>query len=58
MEQRVENVAKDGTVIGVQFSFPANPSSEELDRIFSRLDNYRKGLIPVQLQPGDSVVSF
>jgi hypothetical protein len=44
------------TVSGVQFAFPQNPSSEELDRIFHRLSNYQKGLIPVTLQPGDSIV--
>jgi hypothetical protein len=56
VEQSVKNLGDNSNMIGVQFSFPQNPSSEELDRIFRRLDNYKKGLIPVQLQPGDSVV--
>ena len=44
------------TIAGVQFQFPQNPSSEELDRIFHRFSDYRKGLIPTTLQPGDSIV--
>jgi hypothetical protein len=44
------------SVAGVQLNFPEKPSPEELDRIFNRLVSYEKGIIPVQLQPGDSVV--
>lgn len=43
-------------VSGVQLVFPENPTSEDLDRIFQRIADYKKGLIPATLQPGDSVV--
>ena len=46
----------EARVTGIEFNFPQNPSSEELDRIYGRLLNYRKGLIPTTLQPGDSTV--
>jgi hypothetical protein len=46
----------NATITGVQLNFPTNPTSEELDRIFSRISDYQKGLIPTTLQPGDSVV--
>lgn len=52
----VEFMGDHSNIIGVQFSFPQNPTAEELDRIFRRLADYKKGLIPVQLQPGDSLV--
>jgi len=53
----VDSVLGDNaSITGVQFNFPTNPTSEELDRIFRRLSDYKKGLIPVQLQPGDSIV--
>jgi len=54
----LQNVAENATanIVGVLFQFPENPTSDELDRIFKRLSDYKKGLIPVQLQPGDSVV--
>jgi hypothetical protein len=45
-----------GSVAGIQFTFPENPTTEELDQIFQRLVGYKSGVIPVQLQPGDSVV--
>ena len=48
--------AKDSTVAGVMFSFPENPTSEDLDSIFRRLTDYKLGAIPVQLQPGDQIV--
>jgi hypothetical protein len=44
------------SVVGFQLQFPQNPSSEYLDKIFRRLTDYEKGLIPITLQPGDSVV--
>jgi hypothetical protein len=44
------------SVTGVMLNFPQNPTSEDLDRIFRRISDYKKGLIPVQLQPGDSMV--
>ncbi len=43
-------------VTGLQLNFPTNPTSEELDRVFTRIVDYQKGLIPTTLQPGDSVV--
>jgi hypothetical protein len=52
----VESMGAGSSIVGVQFSFPENPSTEELDQIFRRIFDYRKGLIPVQLQPGDSIV--
>jgi hypothetical protein len=42
--------------LGMNLIFPENPTSEELDAIFRRIFDYQKGLIPVQLQPGDSIV--
>jgi hypothetical protein len=44
------------SIVGMQLNLPQNPTAEELDRIFGRITDYKKGLIPVQLQPGDSVV--
>jgi hypothetical protein len=46
----------EGTVAGVLLSFPENPSTEELDAIFRRFADYKRGVIPETLQPGDSVV--
>jgi hypothetical protein len=46
----------NSSVVGLQLSFPQNPSSEELDKIFRRIADYKQGIIPVTLQPGDSVV--
>jgi hypothetical protein len=53
-EARVEG----GTVAGIlmHLHFPENPSAEELDRLFFRMHDYQRGLIPTTLQPGDSVV--
>ena len=48
--------ANISNVVGVQLSFPEAPSAEQLDRIIFRLDAYKKGLIPVTIQPGDTVV--
>ena len=56
VRQQVQTAGEHSTIVGVQFAFPQNPSSEELDRIFSRLIDYKRGLVPVQLQPGNSVV--
>jgi hypothetical protein len=55
-EVNVQTAGERSTIAGVMFNFPKNPSTEELDQIFSRLADYRSGLIPVHLQPGDSVV--
>jgi hypothetical protein len=44
------------SITGLQLNFPTNPTSEELDRVFARILNYQKGLVPTTLQPGDSVV--
>ncbi|MGF1614155.1 MAG: hypothetical protein ACFCVA_09650 [Gammaproteobacteria bacterium] len=52
----VQTLGAGASVVGIQFSFPQNPSTEELDQLFRRLVDYRKGLVPVCLQPGDSVV--
>jgi hypothetical protein len=49
-------VAENLTVAGMQLIFPENPSSDELDRIFRRTFDYKKGIIPITLQPGDSIV--
>lgn len=45
-----------GTVAGVMLSFPENPTAEELDRIFRRFADYKRGVVPETLQPGDGVV--
>lgn len=44
------------SVAGVALNFPQNPSTEELDAIMRRMADYQRGVIPVTLQPGDSVV--
>jgi hypothetical protein len=44
------------SIVGIEFRFPTNPTPEELDRLFRRLMNFRKGLVPITLQPGDSIV--
>jgi hypothetical protein len=52
----------DTTIAGVLFNFPENPSPEELespeelDRLYDRFIKYKRGVTPIQLQPGDSVV--
>jgi hypothetical protein len=39
-----------------QLQFPQNPTNDDLDRIFMKVEDFRKGKIPTILQPGDSVV--
>lgn len=56
MQTNVKSMGDHSSIVGVQFSFPTNPSAEELDRVFRRLADYKHGLIPVTLQPGDSTV--
>jgi hypothetical protein len=56
MQTKIENMGAYSSIVGMQFSFPTNPTPEELDRIFRRLTDYKHGLIPVTLQPGDSTV--
>jgi hypothetical protein len=56
MQANIENMGPHSSIVGMQFSFPTNPTPEELDRIFRRLVDYKHGLIPVTLQPGDSTV--
>ena len=41
-----------GTVVGLALNFPQNPSGEELDRIFWRLDEVKRGQIPLLCSPG------
>jgi hypothetical protein len=53
---QVKSMGDHSSMVGVQFSFPTNPNPEELDRLFRRLADYKHGLIPVTLQPGDSTV--
>jgi cation transport regulator ChaC len=45
-----------GSVTGVALNFPDNPTSEELDAILRRFADFERGVVPVTLQPGDSVV--
>jgi hypothetical protein len=56
VSMNVKSMGDHSSMVGVQFSFPTNPSAEELDRVFRRLADYKHGLIPVTLQPGDSTV--
>jgi hypothetical protein len=56
MNQSAQTLDQGASMVGIQFVFPKNPTGEDLDRIFRRLADYNKGLIPVQLQPGDSIV--
>ncbi len=59
---RIEGDATNSTILVGAFSelwhlrFPENPSNEELDRLFMKIEDYRSGKTPVILQPGDSVV--
>ena len=39
-----------------RLEFPDNPSNEDLDRIFMKIEDYRMGKIPTILQPGNAVV--
>lgn len=48
--------ASQATVAGIAFHFPQNPTAQELDAVMRRAADYRRGVIPVTLQPGDSVV--
>lgn len=41
---------------GVNFVIPKDPSSDDLDALMRRVIDYRRGSIPIRLQPGDSVV--
>lgn len=54
----VGSVVSDGhtSIAGISFNFPENPTAQELDAIMRRAADYRRGVIPVTLQPGDSVV--
>jgi hypothetical protein len=56
MTTSVGTMGEHATVVGMQLAFPENPSAQELDRIFERVSARQQGLIPVTLQPGDSVV--
>ncbi|MEU6115887.1 hypothetical protein ABZ840_15350 [Streptomyces sp. NPDC047117] len=49
-------VGEGATIASVQFTFPENPRPEELDQIFRRLIDYRRGTVPITLQPGNSTV--
>jgi hypothetical protein len=56
MNTSIQTMGESSQIIGIQFSFPQNPTSEDLDRIFRRISDYKQGLIPVQLQPGNSII--
>lgn len=57
-EMRVSDVTTDGNLTLNQslINFSVIPKGEELDQIFTRIQDYQKGIIPVTLQPGNSVV--
>lgn len=40
----------------VSFFLPQGASSDELDAMMRRLVDYQRGILPIQLQPGDAVV--
>lgn len=44
------------TFSAVSFFLPPGASSDELDGLMRRAVNYQKGVMPIRLQPGDSVV--
>jgi hypothetical protein len=50
------NAESNVRITGIELNLPPNPTPEDLDRIFSRVEDYNKGLMPTTLQPGDSVV--
>lgn len=39
-----------------RLNFPTNPTNEELDRIFRKIEDFRAGKIPILLQPGNALV--
>jgi hypothetical protein len=54
-------VSADNLVAGAfnevwNLEFPNNPTNDELDRIFMKVEDFRAGRIPVILQPGNAVV--
>jgi hypothetical protein len=50
------HIESGGTFSAVSFVLPGKPTSDELDAIMRRVIDYRRGTLPVRLQPGDSVV--
>jgi hypothetical protein len=52
----VQDVAEGGTVTGVAFNFPENPTADELDAIMRRWYDFKSGLVPIRLEPGDRIV--
>ncbi len=44
------------TISALSFHLPPNASSDDLDAMMRRVVDYQRGVMPVQLQPGDSVV--
>ncbi|WP_353571796.1 hypothetical protein [Candidatus Albibeggiatoa sp. nov. BB20] len=36
--------------------FPENPTNDDLDRIFMKVEDFKDGKIPVILQPGNSII--
>jgi hypothetical protein len=58
----VEGNANEGNFIAGSFNevwrlkFPKNPTNEELDRIFMKIEDFKGAKRPVVLQPGNAVV--
>jgi hypothetical protein len=45
-----------GSIGGIHINFAEAPSSQEFRQVLGQLDEYDKGLVPITLQPGNSVV--
>jgi hypothetical protein len=46
----------DVSIGNIHLEFPQTPTPEQLDAIFGRIEAEKRGVIPVTLQPGDTVV--
>ncbi len=53
---QIDSMAGGGTVAGVLFNFPENPSPDELDAIMRRWLDFKAGVVAARLEPGDSLV--
>jgi hypothetical protein len=51
MSTNIKEMGDNANIVGVALNFPVNPSSEELDQIFRRIEGYKTGTIPNTLQP-------
>lgn len=50
------HIERGSSFSAVNFTLPGNPSSDDLDGLMRRIIDYRRGTLPIRLQPGDLVV--